>query len=198
MSIRHLSVLKNLDQVFDTYDLDEFRDLFTTSLSRREADLTKASSEANAMASADDEHAEGYASHLEDRWMMLKEVSDLSCQLLIVALFRQTELHIKRVVGRTIPSANPSSLFQFKALKGALPFPIESVANFNAFNELRMLNNAVKHQGVVSQELSSNFPVWIVGEALTGLDAAYERLKPAIAGFIASFVVNCYGTKTAP
>lgn len=198
MSIRYLSLLKNLDQVFDTNDLDEFRDLFADSLRQKESYLTQASKEAAAMAAADDEHAEGYASHLEDRWMLLREVSDLSGQLLIVALFRQTELHIKRVVARTIKPANPSALFQFKTLKAALPFAIESVANFTAFNELRMLNNAVKHEGVVSQELSDNFPDWKVGEALTDLDAAYARLKPPIASFIASFVVNCYDFKPAP
>lgn len=198
MSIRFLSVLENFDQVFDTNDLDEFRDLCGTSLRKRDADLTEASKEFAAMSSVDDQHAEGYASHLEDRWMLLAEVTSLAGQLLVVALFRQTELHIKRVVGRTVPTANPSSLFNFKSLKSALPFVIESVPNFDSFNELRMLNNAVKHQGKVSQELSENFPCWTMGEALTDLDATYERLQPRIAEFIAAFVKNCYAAKKSP
>jgi len=198
MSIRFLSLLKNLDQVFDTNDLDEFRDLVSVSLRKKEAALTEASADAKAMEATDEVNAQGYASHLEDRWMLLGEVSNLAGQLLVVALFRQTELHIKRVVARAISGADPSKLFQFKALKTVLPFGIESVQNFASFNELRLLNNAVKHQGKVSDELSKNFPSWLVGEDLTQLQVAYERLKPEVAIFIADFVANCYAAKKGP
>jgi hypothetical protein len=198
MNIRFLSVLENFDKRFDTDDLDEFRDLVGSSLKRQERALTKDAESLKLMEDDDDENAAGYASHIEDRWMLLRDVDNLTGQLLIVALYRQTELHIKRVVKRTHPAIDTSKLFNFKALKSAIPFNIEALPKFASFNELRILNNAVKHQGKVSDELSQNFQNWKLGEELTGLDTAYERLKPEIAEFISAFVAGCYKAKKQP
>lgn len=195
MSIRFLSVLENFDKRFDTDDLDEFRDLVRSSLRRQERALEKDSESLKNMDDGYDENIYGYASHIEDRWILLRDVDNLAGQLLVVALFRQTELHIKRVVKRTDPNVDPSKLFNFKALKSALPFKIELLPNFDSFNELRMLNNAVKHQGKVGDELSTNFPSWKLGEDLTGLESAYERLKPEISEFIKGLVAACYAAK---
>lgn len=198
MNIRFLSVLENFDKRFDTDDLDEFRDLVGSSLKRQERALAKDSESLKSMEDGDDENAAGYASHIEDRWMLLRDVDNLTGQLLIVALYRQTELHIKRVVKRTHPAVDTSKLFNFKALKSAIPFNIEALPKFAAFNELRMLNNAVKHQGKVSDELSQNFLNWKLGEDLIGLDSAYERLKPEVGEFISGFVAGCYQAKKQP
>ena len=198
MSIRFLSLLENFDKLFDTDELDEFRDLVGSALKRQERDLDKDSQSLKEMETDDDEHAAGYASHIEDRYMLLREVDNLGGQLLVVALFRQTELHIKRVVKRTLPNIDTSKLFNFKSLKSAIPFDIQTLRNFASFNELRMLNNSVKHQGTVSDELSTNFSNWKLGENLNGLDGAYERLKPEITVFIAGFVAGCYEAKRKP
>ncbi len=198
MSIRFLSVLENFDKLFDTDDLDEFRDLVGSSLKRQERALEKDSQALQRMEGEDDENAGGYASHIEDRWMLLRDVDNLAGQLVVVALFRQTELHIKRVVKRTHLNVDTSKLYNFKALKGAIAFDIGALPRFASFDELRLLNNAIKHQGQVSDELSANFPQWKLGEELTGLDACYERLKPEIAEFIAAFVAACYQVKKLP
>ena len=198
MSIRFLSVLENFDKLFDTDGLDEFRDLVGSAVRRQERDLEKDAQSVKEMESDDDGHAEGYAFHIEDRWMLLRDVDNLAGQLLIVALFRQAELHIKRVAKRTLTGVDTSKFFVFKSFKSAIPFDIEALPKFSAFNELRILNNAVKHQGKVSDELSTNFPVWKLDEDLVGLETTYERLKPELATFIASFVVSCYKAKPQP
>ena len=99
---------------------------------------------------------------------------------------------------RAQPAVDTSKLFNFKALDRAISFNIEALPKFASFNEMRMLNNAVKHQGKVTDELSHDFPIWKLGEDLTGLDSAYERLKPEIAEFISGFVAGCYQTKKRP
>jgi len=198
MSIRFLSVLENFDKLFDMDGLDEFRDLVGSAVKRQERDLEKDAQSLKEMESEDEEQMEGYASHIEDRWMFLRDVDNLAGQLLIVALFRQAELHIKRVAKRTIAGIDTSKFFNFKAFKSAIPFDIEVLPNFLSFNELRMLNNAVKHQGKVSSELSTNFPAWKFDEELAGLDKTYERLKPELAVFIATFVAACYKVKQQP
>lgn len=124
--------------------------------------------------------------------MLIRDVKNSRGQFFIVVLYRQAELHIKRVVERAHPVAGESKLFNFKALKIAIPFNVEAFPKFSSFNELRMLDSAVKHQGKVSDELSESFQNWKLGEGLTGLDGAYERLKPEIVEFISGFVAGCY------
>ena len=127
--------------------------------------------------------------------MLLQEVKYLAGQLLVVALYRQSELHIKRVVKKTHQNANTSKHFDFNALKSNAHFDIEILPKFATYNELRLLNNAVKRQGVVSNELNMRFPSWKLGEELNGLNPVYERMKPEVAEFIQNFVVRCYQSK---
>lgn len=57
---------------------------------------------------------------------------------------------------------------------------LEDVPHYRAIDELRLLNNAIKHEGVVTQELSKAFTRWKMGSPLNGLDKAYERLRPRV------------------
>jgi hypothetical protein len=195
MSKPFLTVLENFDQLFDTDYLDEFRNLAGLSLRRQRRAIEKESESINQLEDDDEGHTADYASHIEDRWVLLQDVENLAGQLLVVALYRQTELHIKRVVKRAHPNVDMRNLFIFEKLKKVVPFDIEILPKFATFNELRLLNNSVKHQGKVSDELSDKFPSWKHGEELIGLDAAYERMKPEVAEFIRHFVNSCHQAK---
>lgn len=199
MSIPFRSVVKNLDEQFDTNDIDEFRDIVDASLKQKELSIKKDSDSLKQLEDGDEGHADIYASYIEDRWMLHEDVKNLAGQLLVVALYRQSELHIKRVVKKTHQNVDTSKHFDFNTLKSTVHFDIEILPKFATYNELRLLNNAVKHQGVVSKELSMRFPSWKLGEELNGLNPVYERMKPGVAEFIQNFVARCYlSKKTQP
>ena len=53
----------------------------------------------------------------------------------------------------------------------------------DAADELRLLNNAIKHDGKVTKDLAK-YVGWNTGSRVHPLGAAYERLAPAIPLFI--------------
>jgi len=135
---------------------------------------------------------DSYRAHLEDQAYFAGEVRKLSHELCIVALYRQIELHSKRVAKRNFPCLDNRQLFNIASLKRALPFDLETLPQFAAFDELRLLNNAIKHTGRVSDELAKSFPNWKLGEELKYLDTRYEHLEPLVKEYVKAFVSAAY------
>ena len=198
MTFSPISLILELDKQLDIDDLDEFRDIVSASLRRREVGLQE---DAKLLKDMDEErnmYADAFESKIESRWSLVNDIKELSGQLTIVALFRQVELHTKRIVKKKLPWVDASSLFSLKAFRTLLPFEIDALPGFNAFNELRLLNNAAKHQGKVTKELSKAFPLWPLDQDLSELDNAYDRLKVEVAEYVAQFVSECYRHAQSP
>jgi hypothetical protein len=64
---------------------------------------------------------------------------------------------------------------------------IERIPHYRAANELRLLNNAIKHAGHVTAELANEYPRWRQRQQLADLGAAYERLKGCVPSYIFRF-----------
>jgi len=73
---------------------------------------------------------------------------------------------------------------------------IKRTPHYRAVNELRLLNNAVKHAGRVTAELAREYPRWKQGRKLTGVGAAYERLRRPVPSYILLNVLN-WGSNNA-
>ncbi|KQW65447.1 hypothetical protein [Methylibium sp. Root1272] len=187
-----VKLLESWDRRFETEELDEFRDLVAASIGRQRKSIGHDEASCSELQFDDENDFQNYTMHLEDRWYFTNEVQRLADELAIVALFKQLELHTKRVAKKRFPSVNAEQLFNFAALKKAMPFKLESLQCFGAFDELRLINNAVKHEGKVSKELASSFPSWKVGEDLAELGAVYTRLQPEVTRYVQAFVAACY------
>lgn len=71
-------------------------------------------------------------------------------------------------------------IFKFKELKKSLKdknIDLEAIVNFHAMNELRCLNNSIKHSNMVNNELAE-YEGWEENERLKNLTSAYIRLSP--------------------
>lgn len=181
-------------QKFNTETLDEIRLVVGASLERQRKYLDQ-EHEDYADFGGDTAHEfTGYQNHLEERWLFTKEVAQLCAELTVVALFRQVELHLKHVTAKMLPSVNAAKFSNVQTLLLSLPF-VSTLPDFAAFDELRLLNNCIKHQGTVSQALAQKFPAWKLHAELSGLDAAYDRLLPSIKRFVSDFVDGCDALK---
>ena len=60
-------------------------------------------------------------------------------------------------------------------------------ASLTAFDELRRLNNTVKHNGTVNTELAT-YPGWTQGEPLGVFSDAYPRLSPGGSAYFRELV----------
>lgn len=143
--------------------------------------------DADADANADELAWEKF--QLEEEHSFLKESLSLAHELSIVALYKKIEISTKRAVTTAFPEVSAHSLFKIKDMKNALArkgIDIEKLPNFKAFDELRCINNDVKHSGQVGSELAVYG--WKHGKNLSDLDDAYKRLAPLASKYVSELV----------
>jgi len=95
-------------------------------------------------------------SYFEDQVDLAEATSDLSHKFAVVALYSRVEIHTKRMCEIAIEAVNRSDLFRWKSLKKVLlrnSIDLTKVACYSEVNQLRCLNNAIKHGETVSEEL---------------------------------------------
>jgi hypothetical protein len=141
---------------------------------------------------------EDYRSFLEDDFYQLAEVKKLGQALAISGLYRQVETQIKRVLSSAYPDMGQDK--RGKVLRGEPVTEIDcsKLSGFDAVDELRMLNNCIKHAGSVADaNLASKYPTWQAQEELLDLDKAYARLKPLVKRYMHAFVNEAYDESVA-
>jgi len=113
---------------------------------------------------------------LADDLHELDAISDLADQLSIVALYSVVEINTGRVLAQRFGPAARKNASYIKRLHKFLMqqqrIDIKRIPHYRAVNELRLLNNAVKHAGRVTAELAREYPRWKQGRKLTGVGAA--------------------------
>jgi hypothetical protein len=128
---------------------------------------------------------------LADDLNELDAISDLADQLAIVALYRVVEINTGRILAHKFGAAARRNASYIKALRAFLMqqqgINIERIPHYRAVNELRLLNNVIKHAGHVTAELGNEYPRWKQDKELAGLGAAYERLKVRVPSYIFRF-----------
>ena len=106
--------------------------------------------------------------------------------LCILALHKKLEITIKKLVIKFYPTLKASELYKIDYLKKELPFDIASFSSYAAADELRLINNAIKHNGAVSKALAK-YTGWIEGQPLIDCGSAFSRLAPGIETYVGEF-----------
>jgi len=98
----------------------------------------------------------------------------------------KVELRIKRACRIAYREIKAEHLYKLHYLEKELKrrgIKIRDLPHFSAFDELRCINNDIKHGGVVGKELAK-YPGWRLGDNLSNIDTAYERIAPDCRSFI--------------
>ena len=194
MGISFSKMLENHHRRINDEAIGEFRELVRKSISDWEGKVDREWTELSPDNFIDARDVEEYKNVLDDQYYLAAQVKNLANELALTALFKLVEIHTKRVVEWHLPSIDSKKLFNINSLKSALPFTLESVNNFEAFDELRELNNAIKHVGHVSEKLANNHHGlgWVQGDEFANLDDVYERLSPKISSYMDSLAQEIY------
>src|SRR5262249_39729683 len=125
---------------------------------------------------------------LADDLHELNAISDLADELSIVALYSVVEINTGQILAHRFGPAARKNASNVKTLCKFLmqqqSIDIKRIPHYRTVNELRLLNNAVKHAGRVTAELAKEYPRWKQGRKLTGVGAAYERLRRPVPSYI--------------
>lgn len=129
---------------------------------------------------------------IDDEYYFLDELDKLAQELCIVAAYKQIEPIIKRAIKICYPNVPDRTLSYFDQLERFLAdqgMSIRSVADFSSYDELRLINNSIKHNdSKVSESLSRAYSHWQCGAQLDNLNSVYTSLAPGCANFIRSLI----------
>ncbi|MFH2140546.1 MAG: hypothetical protein ABII63_07090 [Pseudomonadota bacterium] len=185
-------VLKNFDKRLNHEEIDEFLEHLNVSVNRRIQRLEDEYNNLTVDQFEDPRDIDAYRYHLGETISSSYAAKALGDELSIIALYKKVESQTGRVVKQLIPAAAHKNLYVFKQLCEVLPFDIKTINGFASFNELRLLNNSIKHGEIVSQELADNFPIWKVGAEFVELDSAFTRILPGVEIYVSELVESVY------
>lgn len=185
---------KNFDKRLDLEEIDEFQLHLNKAVDKKIKKLELEFDNITEDDVEDPEYFMDYKEQLNEGMMLTYSAKLLGFELRIIALYKKIEIKLKKVIEHKV--SDPRSLnFSFiRNVKKVIDFEIEDVNGYESFNELRLINNAIKHGGYVSKELSDIYPNWKSDDELKDLDKAYDRLLPGVTNYVSDFVEKIYTT----
>ena len=128
-----------------------------------------------------DEEYEEYE-FLNDEADRIANIALIGEELAIIGLYKTIEVAIKKCakLSELFTQTEISNMFKFNELK--LNFldkhiDIEKIEHFNSFDELRIINNCLKHSGKVNKELVKiNADKWILNSDIKNPRECFNRL----------------------
>jgi hypothetical protein len=125
-----------------------------------------------------------------DELFLCEETEELSREMTIIAFYKTIEIAIKKMLefSQLFTLEQIKTFYLFDRLKKQVNeqqiCDIETLCGYAAYNELRLINNCIKHSGTIDEKLSIPYPIWNNGEKLQNLDKAYFRLKDDVNKFL--------------
>ncbi len=172
---------------FDDEPIVRFRDLVSQSINQDLDLLAKEVKKARGKPKVSDIEKQMLGSFQEDEVNFLEEVQDLADSLSISALYSKLEITVKHMCEIAILGVNRRNLFRFDKLADSLRgagIDITTLVGYDRVDELRCLNNAIKHAGLAGPELTQYG--WTVGDPINGITASYPQLQKACTDFVGS------------
>jgi hypothetical protein len=165
---------------YDLGDIDSFMDLARIAQQSRQERLERLAARAHGHAPDDD--------WLVDDFAQLDDFAALSAEFAIIGLWRCVELYRKRVIRLASGESAAARAFrhrQFQRDLLGLGITETSLRSARSVDELRCLNNAIKHARRVDGELA-DFPRWRGkrGGKLGNLERHYSRFRSAAERYV--------------
>ena len=118
------------------------------------------------------------------------EIKSQATQLCVVCLYRVVEFTRKALILRLPGSPSARELSSIERVDAVYEShcgqPHRNLMGFAAADELRCLNNCIKHDGFVSKTLAC-YPGWVIDEPIGRVIAAYYRLAPVVPDYLREF-----------
>lgn len=155
---------------------------FKTKLEEKEKDIE---SDAN-LSNAD----KNYLIHLlGDDHYENNLIRELSSEMVIVGLYKTVEIVIKLMLkySELFTDREQRNIYRIAELKKEVKkkvVDIETLDGFSSYDELRCINNTIKHNDNTVQIDLAHFNNWTKGDKLSKLWNHYNKLKPGVRKFV--------------
>lgn len=175
------------------YHMEAIDGIFGASLQVKaniEKELAQQADEISADQNLDQDEKQYMLSSLGDELFIAEVTTELAGEMMIIALYKTIEIAIKTMTTacELFTEAQLASFYKIGELKKQLKMKVvdvETLKHYKAYDELRCINNAIKHSGLVGTELAS-YPGFKKGQKLTDLHTHYYRLRDDVDRFLVS------------
>jgi hypothetical protein len=168
---------RKLEQSIELSDINEFIGLITTTIESKLAEHKENLDTASLDEFRNEDEYEDYRDYVSELWNQTESTKMLASELSIVALYKRIEIHSARLTKKYLRLPASKKIGSITELGKILPFNINSLSGYLSFDELRLLNNSIKHEGHVSKKLASEYSAhWVEGFAFGDLTPSYSRL----------------------
>lgn len=186
MNIKKLQV--NLATHYYNEVIDGIYDSSIVMKEKLKKDLQVQAAEIEAAKELSSDEKEQMLSSLGDEVYIAELTTELAGEMMIVALYKTIEIAIKKMATYSclFTPKQIASFYKIAELNRQLKnkvCDVQGLKHYKAFDELRCINNSVKHNGVPNKDLVC-YPNWKNGEKLTKLHIHYRRLKDDVDRFV--------------
>jgi len=181
---------------FDVGILKEFRDHLEKHFVQQKQDLEKKALEIQKRFPQNSkEYGYDIDDYLDDTNHLFKEIVKIGDMLLMIGLYRIVELKTKNALKWRYEGGEAKLLqrFDWKKVKQRLEkdgIKIDDISYYSEIDELRLINNAIKHMGKVTQELSAEYPEWNAGDEFNNLSTKFYRYCEIIPKYVHKLVIK--------
>lgn len=173
-------VIMQLEMIghFDHDPITRFRDLVAQSIESDLDHLRKEFLKARAKPEASKIEQQMVASFMDDELYFLEETQEMADCLVVSALYSRLEILVKRLCKIGVQGVNSRDLFRFEKVAECLKnvgIDIRTIPEYEIVDELRCLNNAIKHEGKAGPELAKFG--WTIGDPIEGISDSYDRFE---------------------
>jgi len=133
----------------------------------------------------------------------LDELLLLAEQSAVQALYRVVELNSVKIAEWRwgAETVKTKQLFRADRLESELSLQLQldvkKLPGFSAVDELRLLNNAIKHEGVVSDKLAK-YAGWTAGSPFANLDSFVRRVAPDVPKYLEALAASIIPSQGKP
>lgn len=183
---RHV-IIKQLEMIghFNDEPIASLRDLLSESIEQRLNALRNGTNCSQTKAHCSPAEMRAKAWFVDDEICFLEETQETADLLSVAALYARLEILLKRMCAIAIPRTNPNKLSKFQHLLTCLSsagISARALPEFQGIDELRLLNNSIKHEGKVGRGLAKFG--WTTGDPIRGIFDCYPRFEYSCEVFV--------------
>lgn len=108
-----------------------------------------------------------------------------STEMMVIANYRMCEMHLKSAI-KYLYSSDLKKYYKWENIKECFMsngIDLQLLQDYSVINELRCLNNCLKHSGYVDKNLLEANSIWVKNTKIENLDKHIERFDQATERF---------------
>ena len=132
---------REFEQEIEVDDINDFMKIVDTSVGSKIEEFREQLEKAKPEDFRTEYEYSDYQDYVSEMWNQKESTKTLAGELAIVAIYKRIEIHTVHLVKKYMHLPSGRKISSIIELGQIVPFPLNGVVGYNAFDELRLVNN---------------------------------------------------------